>query len=322
MCISYWKRNLNKSNLVSILSQYALYASKPALGCSPSKFLRSLWVNIILKHRSTYRFLVRSLKQFSSQASLAFGSDPPSSSFRTLRADPSDAATCNSVQPKASVVSLGLTEIVFCCFWSWPARQSSRSRTETPKVRAASARISTSGTLGRAGLFWTPVQLKSMGIWVSKPSSCRSHEEEGSSRVGTKFTCPEPLGPLGAAVFSNMSATVDCTSANKTGMKNGVIEIFVCKAEKPGRGLGGCSSSGWLNLCKQLGKQSEVSASTTPQVDFEPKPQGDDKNGKAVIWQGYKNIAKQCHTLQYLQSSWVKNFIDVKHPDSRIPFLG
>jgi hypothetical protein len=86
-------------------------------------------------------------------------------------------------------------------------------------------------------------------------------------------------------------------------MKNGVIEIFVCKAEKPGRGLGGCSSSGWLNLCKQLGKQSEVSASTTPQVDFEPKPQGDDKNGKAVIWQGYKNIAKQCHTLQYLQSS-------------------
>mmetsp|Transcript_30181 Transcript_30181/g.37027 ORF Transcript_30181/g.37027 Transcript_30181/m.37027 type:complete len:90 (-) Transcript_30181:58-327(-) len=81
---------------------------------------------------------------------------------------------------------------------------------------------------------------------ASISSSCRSHEDEGSSRVGARFSWPELLG---AAVFSsNRSARVTWRRASKTGMRAITAitdQIFVCKAEKPeGQVLRGCST--WL----------------------------------------------------------------------------
>lgn len=152
----------------------------------------------------------------SSQASLAFGSDPPSNSCRTSRGDPSDAATCNSVQPKASVLSLALTEISesFC----WSPWQRVRSRTENPMVNAANVRMRMSGMFGSEGLFCRLlVGLDVEKTGASELSSCKSHADEGSSSIGTRFVCSETR--VEAVLSRAMSAALTCSRDMKVTMK-------------------------------------------------------------------------------------------------------
>ena len=181
----------------------------------------------ILPMTNLYQLLKRSIQHMflmpfqpsethSSQASLAFGSDPPSNSCRTSRGDPSDAATCNSVQPKASVLSLALTEISesFC----WSPWQSVRSRTENPMVNAANVRMRMSGMFGSEGLFCRLlVGLDVEKTGASELSSCKSHADEGSSSIGTRFVCSETR--VEAVLSRAMSAALTCSRDMKVTMK-------------------------------------------------------------------------------------------------------